>query len=115
MGEARERFLCHCSSCRGSAGASPVPWVTFDAAGFEILQGSITEYASSSDVLRGFCTACGTALTYRHASTPGEIDVMTLSLDDPTPLAPLYHLWASDQLPWIVIGDDLPRYETTRL
>jgi hypothetical protein len=98
--EPRERFFCHCESCRRCAGASPVPWVTVPAGAFE--------------VLRGYCAACGTALTYRHASTPQELDVATLSFDDPSSLAPRYHLWVGDQLPWIVIADDLPRYATTR-
>lgn len=113
-GGARERFFCHCESCRRCAGASPVPWVTVDAAAFELLHGRIAECASSPEVRRGFCAECGTALTYRHASTPQDVDITTLSLDDPAPLAPRYHLWVSDQLPWIAIADDnLPRYATT--
>ncbi|HQX47452.1 MAG TPA: GFA family protein [Steroidobacteraceae bacterium] len=113
-GEPRERFFCHCESCRRCAGASPFPWVTIDAAAFEVAHGEIATFASTAEVLRGLCAACGTALTYRHASSPQELDVTTLSFDDPVPLAPQYHLWVSDQLPWIVIADHLPRYATTR-
>ena len=96
----RERFFCHCESCRRCAGASPVPWVTVATSAFT--------------VLRGFCAGCGTPLAYRHGSTPQEMDVVTLSFDDPGPLAPQYHLWVGDQLPWIVIADALPRYAATR-
>lgn len=109
-GPARECFFCHCGSCRRCVGASPVPWVTFEAARFVIVDGEPAEYASSPQVRRGFCRHCGTALTYRHLAYPDEIDVVTLSLDDPAPFAPRYHLWVGEQLPWIVIGDDLPRY-----
>jgi hypothetical protein len=87
-----------------------VPWATFEAARFGIVDGEPVEYASSPQVRRGFCRHCGTALTYRHLAYPDEIDVVTLSLDDPAPFAPRYHLWVGEQLPWIVIGDDLPRY-----
>lgn len=112
--EPRERFFCHCESCRRCAGASPVPWVTVPAGAFEVLRDAIATFASSPEVLRGYCAACGTALTYCHASTPQELDVATLSFDDPSSLALRYHLWVGDQLPWIVIADDLPRYATTR-
>ncbi|MBX3693990.1 MAG: GFA family protein [Steroidobacteraceae bacterium] len=113
-GPARECFFCHCTSCRRSAGASPVPWVTFGAAGFGLVDGEPAEYASSRQVLRSFCRHCGTALTYRHSAFPDEIDVMTLSLDEPAPFAPRHHLWVGERLPWIVIGDDLPRYAADR-
>lgn len=109
-GAAHAQFFCHCESCRRCAGASPVPWATFDAATFALDEGELVHYASSPDVQRGFCRQCGTALTYQHSTRPNEIDVMTLSLDEPAPFAPQYHLWVSDQLPWIVIGDSLPRY-----
>ncbi len=109
-GAASEQFFCHCESCRRSAGASPVPWATFNVAHFALDEGELVQYTSSPDVQRGFCRACGTALTYRHATRPLEIDVMVLSLDDPTAFTPRYHLWVSDRLPWIVIGDALPRY-----
>jgi hypothetical protein len=113
-GAVRERFFCHCESCRRCAGASPVPWVTVATSAFTVLRGEISWFASSPEVRRGFCAGCGTPLAYLHASTPREMDVVTLSFDDPGPLAPQYHLWVGDQLPWIVIADALPRYAATR-
>lgn len=91
-----------------------MPWVTFDAQAFRLLSGAMSEFASSRDVRRGFCANCGTALIYRHASAPRSVDITTLSLDEPARLVPLYHVWVSDGLPWIVIADDLPRYERER-
>jgi hypothetical protein len=31
------------------------------------------------------------------------------TLDDPTQLAPLMHVWVKDRLPWVAIGDSLPQ------
>jgi hypothetical protein len=33
------------------------------------------------------------------------------TLDDPTRVEPTYHVLTVEQLPWLEIADDLPRYE----
>ena len=76
-------------------------------------RGTLTEYRSSPQVLRGFCAACGGALTYRHDARAEEIDITLASLDEPAALAPQMHVWVSDKLPWLDITDGLPQYVTT--
>ena len=105
---------CHCSICRRWSGAAFLTWVTVLRERFALLRGELAIFRSSDHGWRGFCAGCGTPLAYLHASTPREMDVVTLSFDDPGPLAPQYHLWVGDQLPWIVIADALPRYAATR-
>jgi hypothetical protein len=34
-----------------------------------------------------------------------------IALDDPTALAPVAHVWVQDKLPWVIIGDSLPRHD----
>jgi hypothetical protein len=87
-------------------------WATFAAPGFNLLSGQLTEMASSQGVLRGHCAACGSSLTYRNALRPGEIDVTLATLDDAAALPPVAHIWMQDKLPWVIIGDSLPRYLT---
>ena len=67
----------------------------------------------SADVRRGYCTACGTSLTYAHNRRAEEVDIALSTLDDPAQLAPRAHIWVEDKLPWIVIGDGLPQHRTT--
>lgn len=102
---------CHCTSCRRAAGAPAVPWGTFARSAFSLSRGRIAEYRSSPQVARGFCPECGTSLTYRHERRAAEIDVTLASLDDPRALVPQMHLWVSDKLPWMSIGDGLPQFE----
>jgi hypothetical protein len=102
---------CHCTSCRRAAGAPAVPWGTFARSAFSLTRGRLAEYRSSAPVLRGFCPACGTSLTYRHERRTDEIDVTLASLDDPGALAPQMHVWVSDKLPWVSIRDGLPQFE----
>jgi hypothetical protein len=109
-GPAGNLCYCHCTSCRRASGAPVVAWVTFPRASFHLTQGELTEYRSSPPVLRGFCAACGGALTYRHDARAQEIDVTLACLDEAATLAPQMHVWVGEKLPWVRIGDDLPQF-----
>lgn len=110
-GSVRNPCFCHCASCRRATGAPMVPWGTFARDAVRVTRGRLSEYRSSAQVWRGFCARCGTSLTYRHEARAAEIDVTLVTLDDPTRLTPLMHVWVKDQLPWVPIGDSLPRHE----
>ena len=114
-GPATNRCYCHCRSCRGAAGAPYVAWATVPTAGFALTRGTLTTYRSSEPVTRGFCPRCGTALTYAHRKRPEELDLTVASLDEPGALAPECHIWVSQRLPWVVLGDGLPQYEEWRI
>jgi hypothetical protein len=109
-GPAGTLCYCHCHSCRRAAGAPFVAWGTFSRAAWRVTRGQLHQYRSSAAVLRGFCAACGGALTYCHAERSAEIDVTLASLDQPAALVPQMHVWVADKLPWIGIDDDLPRF-----
>jgi hypothetical protein len=106
------RFLCfcHCESCRRAAGAAAVPWATFARSELHITRGTLAQYRSSATVLRGFCAACGTSLTFLNEGCTDDIDLTLASLDEPQRLAPTMHLWVQDKLPWVSIADGLPQY-----
>ena len=103
--------FCHCASCRRATGAPMVPWGTFARHALRVTRGCLSEYASSAQVWRGFCARCGTSLTYRHEARAAEIDVTLATLDDPMRPVPVMHVWVKDRLPWVEIGDSLPRHE----
>ena len=107
-GKGTNRCYCHCRSCRLASGAPFVAWATFSAAGFQLDRGELERYRSSEDVVRGFCAACGTSVSYRHRARPQELDVALATLDDAGALRPECHIWVSHKLPWVVTGDGLP-------
>jgi hypothetical protein len=109
-GVPRYLCFCHCASCRRAFGAPLVPWATFARAELHITRGVLAQYRSSAGVLRGFCAACGSSLTYLNEARAGDIDLALASLDDPGELAPTMHMWVEDKLPWVSIEDGLPRY-----
>lgn len=112
VGEAANLCFCHCNSCRRAIGAPMIPWGTFSLDKLVITAGKITEYCSSPGVTRGFCSNCGTSLTYRHEARDNEIDVALCTLDDPALLVPQAHIWVQDKLPWVTLRDGLPQFDS---
>lgn len=103
--------LCHCASCRRSTGAPMVAWSMYTLDQFHLSRGEVSQYASSEGVERGFCRACGTTLTYTAEFLPGLIDVTIASFNEPSDSAPHMHIWEAQRLPWVKLGDELPRHE----
>ena len=108
------RCFCHCHSCRRASGAPYVAWGTSKAEDFGIVQGELAYYASSPNVRRGFCKACGTSLTYARQDEPSSLDIALATLDVPNALRPEFHIWLADKLEWVVIDDGLPCYTEWR-
>lgn len=98
-GEPLETSVCHCVSCRRSAGADSVAWITVSRSNFHIVTGEPVLHASSPGVARGFCGACGTSLTYTRE---GEdwIDATLGSLDDPNATQPRAEVWLEERIGW---------------
>jgi hypothetical protein len=109
-GVPRYACFCHCASCRRACGAPLVPWATFARSELNITRGALAQYRSSVRVLRGFCAACGSSLTYLNEARGEDLDLALASLDDPAVLAPTMHMWVKDKLPWVSIEDGLPRH-----
>jgi len=111
-GDVANLCFCHCTSCRRATGAPMVPWGTFAKGRFAMTVGQLAEYRSSPGVARGFCSNCGTSLTYRNELRIDEIDVALATLDDPNALAPQAHIWVRDKLPWVTLSDGLPQFDS---
>lgn len=100
--------ICHCVSCRRTAGAESVGWLTVAVGHFTQLAGDPARYASSPGVTRTFCPACGTTLTFQNR--PDSIDVTLASLDDPEAVPPTQESWLSHRLSWNARNPDLPGF-----
>ena len=114
VGPFRDTCFCHCESCRRAMGATPVAWGTVDQGDFHVERGELTTLETSEGVDRGFCSRCGSSITYWHHSRGEEIDLTLASLDDPASVQPEDHIWVCDKPDWVVIADDLPQYSTVR-
>jgi hypothetical protein len=108
--EPRVGTLCHCRSCRVASGAPSVAWTIFPAEAFAFVSGKPVEFESSPGVMRGFCSMCGTPLTYRRTANPRTIDVTTATLDAADDFAPSKEIWVSEKLAWERLNEDIPHF-----
>lgn len=106
--------VCHCSMCRRVAGAPMVAWFTVPRAEYRVVAGIPTRFASSERAERTFCPRCGTPLTFEGKLNPDEVDITTLSLDEPEGTPPEDHTWTSGRLRWVKLCDGLPAYTDLR-
>jgi hypothetical protein len=113
-GEVRSVVNCHCSKCRrfhGHVGA-------YIATHRENLIMTSTEglkwYRSVLDetpnVYRGFCQECGSSLFWDPRNKM-NISIAAGSLDPPTRLNTVRHVWVSQKGDYYTITDDFPQHE----
>lgn len=105
--------LCHCESCRRATGGVLMGAAGFSRKAVSVTRGTISYYASTTGVRRGFCGRCGTALCYENKRWAGDIHLMIGAFEQPPTLKPAFHIFAQEQLPWLHFADGLPRYRTT--
>jgi hypothetical protein len=67
-------------------------------------------FASSNRVERGFCSRCGTPLSYREVDGP-NISLTLNSLDDPESVRPELSFSANAQVSWCRVLSDLQNWE----
>ena len=101
-------IICHCATCRRAAGAQSVGWLTVPTGAFAWETAPPAAHASSPDVTRTHCAACGTSLTY-HCE-PETIDVTLASLDDPEAVPPQREVWLSHRIAWEPAASGLPGF-----
>jgi hypothetical protein len=62
--------------------------------------------------IRSFAACCGTHLFFEDSKDSDTIDFTIASLDDPTPFAPQKVIFLEDKLPWVVIDESVPSFQT---
>ncbi len=102
--------VCHCQSCRRTAGAESVGWAVNASESFSYTKDQPRTFRSSRDVERSFCEFCGTALTYKRDGRQ-FIDVTLASLDDPEILVPIKETWCLERVSWNPLNDSLAHHD----
>ncbi len=113
-GKLRNVVNCHCSKCRkftGNYGA----YTSVKVENLKItVDKALKWYKSPTDetpnVHRGFCSECGSSLFWHPKERP-DIAVTAGSLEEPTGLKTIGHIWCSQLPDFYEISDALPRFE----
>jgi len=105
----------HCRDCQRITGAPVAAWMDFKVEHVRWLKEKPAEYASSTTIRRGFCSACGSTLSYRSVEHPDYLSLSIASLDDPDLVRPTYHIYTDSQVAWLPIHDGCERYPKGRV
>lgn len=112
-GPMRWRGHCHCESCRRNTSSPFTTWFGVARAEHRFTGRMPAVYESSPGTRRYFCPNCGTPMAFDSHRWPDEIHLYAASLENSRDFAPQFHVYVAEKVPWITIGDDLPRYDRT--
>ena len=104
---------CHCANCRRATAAALATYAGFDKGQVRFTAGAPASYRSSPGVTRRFCGHCGTPISFESERWPEETHLFVCTFDDPESFAPQGHVYVSEQVSWLHLGDDLPRHDKT--
>jgi iron-sulfur cluster repair protein YtfE (RIC family) len=107
---------CHCRRCQRTSGAPAIAFTTVARKDFDFCSGrdQLRTWRSTSFGRRGFCGTCGTLLTIEVDFQPETIDVAAVTLDEPSGVAPGFHLFCDEAISWARFDDGLPRFARFR-
>ncbi|MGE0716846.1 MAG: GFA family protein [Alphaproteobacteria bacterium] len=108
-GPLRDVADCHCSQCRrwhGHVGA----YTSAPRASVELLADEgLAWYRSSAEARRGFCRICGSSLFW-DGSAEDTLDIAAGTLDAPTGLQTVRHIFTASKGDYYAIADGLPQF-----
>lgn len=99
---------CHCTQCRRTTGHYfAAATCRRDALTFAA-EDTLAWYESSPGIHRGFCSRCGSSLFWRDGRRE-TIDILAGTLDAPTGLKLVDHIFVADKGDYYEIADGLPQ------
>ena len=98
--------ICHCRMCQKAFGGFFGPLVTAPKDGVEWTREQPSYFQSSVNIDRGFCSRCGTPLTYRH---PEGLEIAIGAFDDRSDLAPQIQVNTGSAISWVHTIFDAPK------
>jgi hypothetical protein len=108
-GPLRNVIACHCSQCRRTSGHFVAASQARSADLVLLESATLKWYRSSAEAERGFCSRCGGNLFWRpDAAEPAVTSIMAGTLDAPTGLKVMQHIFVADKSDYYEIGATAP-------
>ena len=103
---------CHCTTCRKAHGAAFATTAGVMRQHFRWVAGEAktASYESSPGKRRRFCSQCGTHLLAERP-VQSHVILRVATLDKDPRVRPAFHIWTSHDVPWLMDGNDTPRYQ----
>jgi hypothetical protein len=107
-GQLRDAIACHCTQCRRTSGHYAAMTSAASADLTLISSETLGWYRSSAAAERGFCRTCGSNLFWRPEGE-GRVAITAGTLDAPTGIRVMEHIFVGDKGDYYSIDDDLPK------
>ena len=107
LGPPHRASLCHCRMCQKATGQPFGAYASFSTTALTWTRGDRRTFQSSDAVLRGFCSECGTPLTFEAADGGAHVGITIGAFDDPSALAMTRQLERGSRLAWVDTIADL--------
>jgi hypothetical protein len=103
---------CHCESCRRNCSAPFTTFVGVPRSAVQMTGVAPAVYRSSPGVRRLFCGTCGSPVAFDADKYTDEIHFYLAALENAGGLESTFHVFAGEKVPWVHLGDALPKYVT---
>jgi hypothetical protein len=103
----RKGYYCHCRMCQLAFGNTRAAYFNLRKAAVKWINAGPAYYASSKIARRGFCSTCGTPLSFEFIDSE-RMDLSVGSLDDPALLTPTEHFGIESRIAVWHVEDGLP-------
>ncbi len=106
-------FNCHCSKCRRWHGAAFRTRASVETKNFKWIKGEehLSRYNSSTNVIKTFCSICGSSLASFYENNLHFIGLPLGGLEQAPKNRPQAHIFVASKAPWYEITDGLPQYD----
>lgn len=112
-GPLRSLVACHCGQCRRTSGNFVVASAARRADMSIEGEAALTWFTSSPGARRGFCKKCGSNLFWDLAGRD-QMSIFAGSLDQPSGLQVVSHIFVADKADFTKIEDGLPTHDQGR-
>ena len=103
----REGYYCHCRMCQLAFGNTRAAFINLRKDQVTWTTGTPAEFASSKIAVRGFCSHCGTPLSFAYTGSK-NMDLAVGAFDDPSAIRPVSHFAVESRVANWHADDGLP-------
>jgi hypothetical protein len=106
-------FNCHCSKCRRWHGAAFRTRASIKKSQFKWITGEhlLSTFYSSDNVIKTFCSVCGSSLMSFYENNPDLVGVPLGGLDQDPETRPVANIFVGSKAPWYELTDGIPQYQ----
>ena len=110
-------WICHCRECQRFSGGGGMTNIVFQKSDVRFTKGTPISNGeigtSGNPTRRGFCPSCGCSITASADVFPDVHGICAASLDDPTILKVVAHIWTDSMQPWDIVPEGVAQFGKT--